>query len=187
MTAASEGAPGVSSAPDAASFREAMARIASTVHVLTTVSRGQRYGITLTAACSLAADPFSVLVSVNRSASIYAPILRAGQLCLNILGADHAPIAARFAGSTGVIGEDRFDEGAWRDSSHGLPMLADAVASLDCTVASTMSLGTHTVFGCLVREIALHDAAAPLLYANRAYSRALHHPLSGVAQAGAAA
>jgi flavin reductase len=165
--------------PDSSRFSEAMARIASTVHILTTISKGRRYGMTLTAACSFAAEPLSILVSVNRTAPIYAPILRSGAVCLNVLGADHAQIARRFADSTRILGDDRFEAGMWRDTVYGLPAMPNAIASLDCAIASTMSLGTHTVFGCLVRNIALHDDTAALLYANRAYARAPLAQISG--------
>lgn len=168
-------------AVETASFREAMAQFSATVHVVTTVSRGRRFGLTVTAACAFASDPPSVLISVDRSSSIYASILRAGRVCLNVLGHNHVDIAARFTDGNGVIGEDRFDEGVWLTLPSGLPALSDAVASLDCCVSTTMSLGTHTVFGCLVQSIRLTDDATgrPRAFCSDGHS-ARHAALIGV-------
>ena len=56
------------------SFRTAMRHVAATVYAVTTGHGGGRYGILATAVSSLSFEPPSLLVCVNRSASLHAPL-----------------------------------------------------------------------------------------------------------------
>ena len=51
-------------------FRQAMRSVASAVYLITSRGAEGDVGMTATAACSLSFDPMSVLICVNRSASI---------------------------------------------------------------------------------------------------------------------
>ena len=53
-------------------FRKAMRRLTSAVTVITTAHEDRRYGMTATAVTSVSADPPSLLICVNRSASLHA-------------------------------------------------------------------------------------------------------------------
>ena len=71
------GAPGDSYAPlDSAHFREAMSRIVTAVHILTTDGAAGRLGATVSAVCSVTDDPCSILVCVNRASRVHAAILK---------------------------------------------------------------------------------------------------------------
>nr|WP_269530312.1 flavin reductase [Asaia astilbis] len=50
-------------------FRDAMARLASAVTIITTDGENGRHGFTASAVCSVSDDPATLLVCVNRSAS----------------------------------------------------------------------------------------------------------------------
>lgn len=64
--------------------------------------------MTVTSVTSLAVDPPTLIVSVNRDASSFPLIKRLGAFGVNILTADRLDIAKRFAGKGGLKGADRF-------------------------------------------------------------------------------
>ena len=57
-------------------FRLAMRKLASTVTVLTTREADEHHGMAATAVTSLSTEPPSLLVCVNRSASLHDPLHR---------------------------------------------------------------------------------------------------------------
>ena len=145
-------------------FRESMRHVAATVYAVTTMDGGIRYGILATAVSSLSFEPPSLLVCVNRSASLHDPLERAERFCVNVLGLGNRDVAARFM----QAGADRFEVGDWTEE-HGVPVLANAQSSLVCRTAHRHSYGTHTIFiGELLAASHRHDAA-PLTYFDRDY------------------
>lgn len=146
----------------ATSFKAAMRRLTSTVTIITASHEGRRHGMTATAVTSLTASPPSLLICVNKSASIHDPIAESGQFCVNLLACDHDHLVPIFGGK--LAGEDRFAAGDWLADETGLPFLASAQASVVCAVAATMSHDTHSIFIGEVGKVALAGAPAPLLY-----------------------
>ena len=146
-------------------FRTAMRHVASTVYAVTTGHGGDRYGILATAVSSLSFAPPSLLVCVNRSASLHAPLASAEIFCVNVLGLGNRDVAEQFMTERG---QDRFGVGDWQEE-HGVPVLASAQSSFVCRRAHCHEFGTHTIF---IGELidAKHRAdAAPLTYYDRRY------------------
>lgn len=156
------------------SFRESMARLAATVHIVTALHEGRRFGMTMTAASSLSADPMSIIISVNRQTATHAAILRSRRLCLNMLGPGHDDLAARFSGALGHRGEERFDAGDWLCDEERPPLLRDAAAALQCELVDAHVFGTHDVMLCAVQHVCLGQRPAALVYANRRYGTVRH-------------
>jgi len=147
-----------------ASFREAMRHIASTVYAVTTGHGGGRFGILATAVNSLSFDPPSLLVCVNRTASLHAPLAEARIFCVNVLGLSNRDIAEHFMSDR----EDRFAVGEWEEEQ-GVPILASAQSSLVCRIAHRHDFGTHSIFiGELIAAKHRQDAT-PLTYFDRHY------------------
>jgi flavin reductase (NADH) len=140
----------------AADFKHAMRRLAAGVTIVTTAGGDGRAGLTATAVCSLSADPARLLVCVNRDAAPNAAIAASGRFCVNVLALRHRALALRFAGATGVAGDDRFARGKWGKAATGAPVLLDALASFDCAVWA-------------------RTGGAPLLYAAGAFHRLTKH------------
>jgi len=144
-------------------FRDAMRHVAATVYAITTVHEGARYGILATAVSSLSFDPPSLLVCVNRAASLHGPLAQAESFCINVLGLGNRDVAEQF-----MAGNDRFATGEW-EAWHDLPVLATAQSSLICRRAHCHEFGTHTIFiGELVAAKHRTDAP-PLTYYDRHY------------------
>ena len=146
-------------------FRLAMRHVAATVYAVTTGHGGGRYGILATAVSSLSFDPPSLLVCVNRSASLHAPLASAETFCVNVLGLGNRDVAEHFMQG---LGAERFAVGDWEEE-HGVPILATAQSSFVCRRRHCHDFGTHSIFiGELIA--AKHRAdAAPLTYYDRHY------------------
>lgn len=149
-----------------AAFREAMRHVASTVYAVTTGHAGERYGIIATAVSSLSFDPPSLLVCINRLASLHDPIATADRFCVNVLGVSHREVADNFL--KGGRGEERFRVGEWCEEE-GVPVLANAQSSFICRVAHRHAYGTHTIFVGQLISARHRESAKPLTYYDGRY------------------
>ena len=62
--------------------------------------------------------------------------------------------------------------GGWRTGPTGLPLLDGAIATLECTIVQTVSVGDHDLFIGRVDALASAvDHPSPLLYFRRRYLR----------------
>src|ERR1700761_5917254 len=148
-------------------FRKAMRTLASAVSIVSTTSDNRRFGVTPTAVCSLSMAPPTLLVCINQSSSLHRPVLNAGRFCINILHASHVDLARKFS-SREV--EDRFAHGNWHVDDHGVPYIADAQASIFCTVEETYRHRTHSIVAGAAYAVAVRDAIYPLLYQDGRYT-----------------
>ncbi len=145
-------------------FRESMRHVAATVYAVTTTHAGQSYGILATAVSSLSFEPPSLLVCINRSASLHDPLERAERFCVNVLGMGNRDVAAQFM----QPGGDRFGVGDWVEE-HDVPVLASAQSSLVCGTVDRHSYGTHTIFIGELLAASHREDATPLTYFDRDY------------------
>lgn len=156
-------------------FRDAMRHVAATVYAVTARLDGQPYGILATAVNSLSFDPPSLLVCINRTASLHAPLQEADRFAVNVLGLTNRDVARHFMQPSGP---DRFAVGEW-DDVLGVPVLATAQSSFVCRKVNSHAFGTHTVFiGELLAAHHRHDAA-PLTYFDRGYIDISEAPRDG--------
>ncbi|MES2755074.1 MAG: flavin reductase family protein [Pseudomonadota bacterium] len=153
-----------------ADFRDAMRRVAATVNVVTIAAAdGSPRGLTATAVSSLSADPPSLLVCVNQSASLHGALGEAAYFCINVLHQDQAGIARNF--SDPAIRERRFETGGWQTDPLGPPYLPDAAVSFICYRDQLIAFATHTIVIGTVRTIRTRVDVDPLVYLDGAYCR----------------
>jgi len=151
-------------------FRNAMSRLGAAVNIITTEGPAGRAGFTASAVCSVTDSPPTLLVCLNRSASVY-PVFRENmQLCVNTLAAGHEALSSLFGGKTPMA--DRFVAAEWSTAVTGSPVLAGAVASFDCRITQIVSVGTHDTLFCEVVGLVRNDDAHGLAWFDRGY-----HPL----------
>lgn len=148
-------------------MRQALRRLAKAVVVITAHQRGERFAMSATAVSELAIDPPSMLVCVNRSASIYAPLQAGASFGINILHASHEPISRACSGA--AKGEARFAVGSWLQGINGVPYLSDAQATLICANETSLAYGSHCIFIGSVTEVFYHQEVDPLIYADGEY------------------
>jgi flavin reductase (DIM6/NTAB) family NADH-FMN oxidoreductase RutF len=145
-------------------FRRAMRHLVGGVNIIT-VGRGRDItGMTVTSVASLSVDPPSLIVSINRSASSWPLLKRDGFFGVNILNADQIDLAERFAGKGGVTGADRFASAEWITRVSGAPLLADALAAIDCEVEHIVERHSHAIVIGRPLDIQLSQQTAALAY-----------------------
>lgn len=150
-----------------ADYRNAMSRLGAAVNIITTDGPAGRAGFTASAVCSVTDEPPTLLICLNRTASVYPAFQTNGVLCVNTLAAGHQAMSNLFGGKTPMAA--RFEAGEWARARSGAPLLLDAAVSFDCRVTSATSVGTHDVIFCEVLAVAMGNATHGLIYFDRAY------------------
>jgi len=155
---------------DKRAFRDAMSCLGAAVNIITTDGPAGRAGFTASAVCSVTDTPPTLLVCLNRSASVHPAFAHNQQLCVNTLAAGHEELSNLFGGKTAM--EARFAAADWSRLETGSPVLAGAVASFDCRITQTVSVGTHDILFCEVVALLRNEAGHGLVHFDRRY-----HPL----------
>ena len=150
-------------------FRQAMRRVASTVNVITICVDGVPMGITATAMSSLAMDPPSLLVCINRAAALHGSMEDVSHFGVNVLHRDQEHLASMFADRTKRA--LRFTSG-WDVDCARPPRLVDAQASLLCRRIDHHQFGTHSIFIGVVEEAVVRGEIDPLVYLDGSYGSA---------------
>jgi flavin reductase (DIM6/NTAB) family NADH-FMN oxidoreductase RutF len=151
-----------------AQLRNALRRLAKAVVVVSCCHEGRRYAMSATAVSEVSIDPPSMLVCINRTASIHVPMSASADFCLNILHGSHKEISALCSGK--AKGEDRFALGDWQTSEEGIPYLADAQANILCQSGVSLTTKSHSIFiGKVVRALQSGEVD-PLVYVDGRYA-----------------
>lgn len=148
-------------------FRDGMARLGAAVNIVTTDGPAGRAGFTASAVCSVTDTPPTLLVCLNRQASVYDTFKRNGVLCVNTLARDHESMSRLFGGKTPMA--ERFASAGWSTRETGAPVLDGAVVAFDCRVTEVVESGTHDVLFCNVLSIEIDHTRDGLVYFARRY------------------
>jgi len=146
---------------EASAFRVALGRFLTGVTVVTTrAADGRVAGITVSSFNTLSLDPPLVLWSISLS-SPSLPIFReARRFAVNILAAEQQTLARQFAFGA----PDKFAGVETRQGIGGVPLLAGAIAHLECDLVDLHPGGDHEILvGKLIRADAVADRP-PLAY-----------------------
>jgi flavin reductase (DIM6/NTAB) family NADH-FMN oxidoreductase RutF len=155
-------------------FRGAMRRLTGGVSVIT-VGRGSEItGMTVTSVSSLAVDPPSLIVSVNRDSSSWPLLKRHGFFGVNILAANQIEVAERFTGKGGLKGADRFAGAQWITRVSGVPLLVGALSAIDCQVDEIVERHSHAIVIGRALDIQTSQHTAGLAYWQGRYIAVEH-------------
>ncbi|SOE96774.1 4-hydroxyphenylacetate 3-monooxygenase reductase component [Burkholderia sp. D7] len=158
--------------PDARKqFRQAMAHLCAAVNVITTAGALGRCGITASAVCSVTDTPPTLLVCLNRSSAMHAIFEGNGNVCVNVLPGEHEMLAKHFAGQTAVPMEERFGWPIWDDGLAGMPVLRDALASIQGRIVQLKEIGSHSVMFVEASQIRVRNDGDGLIYFDRSFHR----------------
>ena len=130
---------------EAAVFRQAMREFAAGVSIVACGAGEGRSGCTVTALTSLSLTPPTLLICLSREAHTLKRLTETGAFSVNLLGARHRELADRFASRIGERGAARFAVGRWTTLATGSPLLADALAAVDCRVEEILQRHTHAI------------------------------------------
>lgn len=137
-------------------FRAAMRRQAASVMIVTTRAEdGSPHGMVASSVIPVSMEPPSMMVAINRTASLHPVLTRARRFMVNLLGTRQSPLLVPFSSSQARAQRFRSDDWlhAWDADSRHLPRLRDALASIECQVDLATDYGTHTLFVGHVREV----------------------------------
>lgn len=160
--------------PAAKRFREAMSRVAATVHVVTTDGPAGRHGATATSVASLTDDPPTLIVCLNLASRAHRLATANGVLAVNTLGARHEALARAFATPSRGTPDARFEHGEWTTGATGAPLLADALAAFDGRIVKETVVGTHAALFVEIEEVRYGEPIGDGL----AYHRRKYRPFS---------
>lgn len=169
MNARANAEPTGASGVSAALFRDAMSRIAASVHVVTTAGPHGKCGFTATAVCSVTDDPPTVLVCLNQASGMHAAFEKNGVFCINTLSAEQKDLAELFGGRAEVGMAERFADPRWTDGALGAPLLEGALARIECQVERVQVVGTHYVIFGRVAGVGMAAGEPALVYFGRGY------------------
>jgi flavin reductase (DIM6/NTAB) family NADH-FMN oxidoreductase RutF len=147
-------------------FRDVIGHFPTGVTVVTTWDDGEPLGTTASAVSALCAEPPMVLVCLNELSSTGSAIGRTGAFGISILAEGQDELARRFATKSA----DKFAGLEFTTAPGGQPLLAGALAHLECRVSERVLAGTHTVFLADVERGTKGDGT-PLAYYRGRFGR----------------
>lgn len=158
-------------APDGlvSSFRDAMGELASGVVMVTCHVDGRPWGLTVSACCSVSLEPPLLLVSLAERTVSAAAIGEHGRFGVSVLG-ERAVEVARLGAAPGqpkFVDGHVLDPGAHLGS--GTPIVAHALAHVDCAVEQRVPAGDHVIYLGRVLDVHRQPGDRPLLYYARAF------------------
>ena len=141
-------------------FKNAMSRFASGVTVVSTKdAAGKLHGITVSAFCSVSLEPPMVLICIEKSTVSHYAFEESGVFVVNILGDSEASASEKFA----TPFADKFEDVEYYPGIEGIPVLRDALASLECRLTFSYHGGDHSIFVGQVENVTVRGGA-PLVY-----------------------
>jgi len=147
-------------------FRDALGRWASGVTIVTAAAGDRIHGMTVSAFSSVSLDPPLVLVCADKTSNTLEVIEAGGCFAVHVLGAGQEALSNRFASKKDE--HRRFEGVEWTPGATGAPLLAGALATLDCRVVAAHDTGDHVIYVGAVESADASDGA-PLVYFQAGY------------------
>jgi flavin reductase (DIM6/NTAB) family NADH-FMN oxidoreductase RutF len=147
-------------APEARSFRDALGRFATGVAFVTAAPDGEPAGLIVNSLTSVSLEPPLVSFCPSRSSLTWSRMRRAGRFGVNILGRKHE----RFAMRATPAGADRFAGLNWELGPRGVPLLTDALATLECETLAEHPTGDHWIVIGRVDNVRTSPLNDPLVF-----------------------
>jgi len=153
---------------DQKDFRTTMGQFCTGVVVATAAPEGTPAGFVAQSFVSLSLDPPLIAICPAKTSSSWPKLRAAGAFCVNMLHAGQVDLCNQFARS----GADKFTGVDWQPGSTGAPVLADALAWIECTLHDEVEAGDHTIaIGRVMAFERTAPTADPLLFFRGAYGR----------------
>jgi 3-hydroxy-9,10-secoandrosta-1,3,5(10)-triene-9,17-dione monooxygenase reductase component len=150
-----------------AEFADAMSALAGGIVIVTCRLDGRPWGMTVIAFTSVSAHPPTVLVSLGSKTTSLRAIAATRSFGVSILGEEQLAVA-RLGSAPGAAKfiEPFVDPADKRSAS---PVVAGALAHLDCELSTAVRVADHTILVGRVRAAQASRSGRPLLYQRRAY------------------
>ena len=141
-------------------LRDAFGEFMTGVTVVTTLDAdGQPSGLTVNSFSSLSLDPPLALFSLGKASNTFDDFGAQNGFVIHVLAADQRDLAAQFA----TKDTDRFAGVEWSEGLDGLPVIADTLASFECSREHTYEGGDHLILVGRIEKLTLGDRTRPAL------------------------
>jgi flavin reductase (DIM6/NTAB) family NADH-FMN oxidoreductase RutF len=121
-------------------------------------------GLTVNSFSALSLDPPLVLWSLRLASPSLAAFDAATHFAINVLAEAQVDVSRRFASAQ----PGKFDDGLWLEGTDRVPLLAGSVATFECALASSQTVGDHRLYiGRVLAATA--QPLPPLLYHGGRY------------------
>jgi flavin reductase (DIM6/NTAB) family NADH-FMN oxidoreductase RutF len=148
-------------------YRRVCAQFCTGITVITALDEeGHPHGMTLNSFASVSLEPPLVVVSIDLRNAILGHFLTSPHFAVNVLAEDQEPLSRRFASPS----ENRFHGVDWRPAESGVPLLAGALAYLECSVTKVLEVGDHSVLIGEVRH-GSYSPGKPLVFFDSSYRK----------------
>jgi 3-hydroxy-9,10-secoandrosta-1,3,5(10)-triene-9,17-dione monooxygenase reductase component len=139
-----------------------MGHFATGVAVVTSrTPSGHACGLTVNALTSVSLDPPLILVCLAMSSRTHDSVLERGSFAVNVLDRDGIELAERFSRGRR---EARFEALELREEATGAPVLAGALAWIDCVVHEVHAAGDHSIVVGRVQDSGHRPGGEPLVF-----------------------
>jgi 3-hydroxy-9,10-secoandrosta-1,3,5(10)-triene-9,17-dione monooxygenase reductase component len=146
--------------PGARSFREALGRFATGVALVTAAPDGEPAGLIVNSLTSVSLEPPLLSFCPSRSSLTWSRMRQTGRFGVNVLGRQHERYAIRAT----PAGADRFADLGWELGQGGVPLLTDALASLECEIVAEHPAGDHWIVVGRVDDLRISPVDEPLVF-----------------------
>ncbi len=149
---------------DSRAFRDTMGEFCTGVVIVTGHDNGQLVGFAAQSFVSLSLAPPLVSISPAKTSTSWPRLRRNATFGINMLAADQQQVSDAFAQSGQAA------DTPWRKAAGGAPILAGAVAFVECALDAEHDAGDHTIaVGRVLGFETLREGAPPLLYHRGGY------------------
>ncbi|MDX3924720.1 MAG: flavin reductase family protein [Shinella sp.] len=148
-------------------FKDAMAKLAFSISIVTARHANEQLGRTVTSFMPLSAEPPHIMVSIDLRSRLIDLIGLSGRFSISFLAAGQERLGDVFAGKG--PSEDRFSIADWDYWPSGTPKLANSLLCMDCELVGSLDAGDHMLFVGMVTETEIGGDRSPLLWNERAY------------------
>lgn len=151
---------------DERSFRKALGCFPTGVAVITTTDdSGRPVGVTVSAFSSLSLEPPLILFCLDRRTN-GLDAFRSGAFGVSVLRETQREISIRFASRN----DDKFAGLEIVTGVTEVPLVPDALATLECTLETVVEGGDHFIFIGKVEHVEHQAGGQPLVYFRGAYA-----------------
>jgi 3-hydroxy-9,10-secoandrosta-1,3,5(10)-triene-9,17-dione monooxygenase reductase component len=153
--------------PDEATYRTVLGHFATGVTIVTARDGDEPVGMACNSFTSVSLDPPLVLWCAAKSSTTWPRMQNAPSFAVNVLAEDGEALCRVFA----TKGVERFDGVTHHRGTTGAPILADALAYIDCEAESQHDAGDHVIVVGRVVELGYATEGKPLLFYRGGYGR----------------
>lgn len=157
--------PPAPSEDPALTYRRVLGHVPTSVAVITAAARSGPVGMTVGSFTSVSLEPPLVAFFVDTSSKTWPRLYEASHFGVNILGQDQSDLCKAFSRRS----QDRFNDVNWTPSETGVPLLDDAIVTLQCTRAKIDLIGDHYQVVGRVESLELRTTEPPLIFLRGNY------------------